>query len=248
MYDRLTAVYAFLVPEWLLEPAGCYAQVRPWLEDLPAGAAVLDCACGLGQLAIGLAQAAFEVTATDASRAMSAHARRLAGDHDAAIEVATRSWAQLTRPAWSERYDAVLCVGNSLAHAAGAEDRRRALANMAGALRAGGRLVVDSRNWELERARGSRLEIAERPTVRDGRRALVVRSWQPARRWHARHRLEIAVVLLDSSVQPVTEMLEFWPFRHRELLADLSAVGLEVRESTHAADAERYTVVAQRGS
>ena len=56
-------------------------------------------------------------------------------------------------------FDAVLCVGSSIAHA---RDRRAALARMAGALRPGGLLIVTSRRWEAERSRTERVGAVTR--------------------------------------------------------------------------------------
>jgi hypothetical protein len=45
--------------------------------------------------------------------------------------------------------------------------------------------------------------------------------------------------------QTIAERLEFFPFTHDELLADLREVGLEPVESTFAADVDRYLVSAR---
>jgi len=123
--------------------------------------------------------------------------------------------------------DIVLCVGNSLVHAS---DRRTGLRAMAGALKRGGRLLVTSRNWELEQPGG--VEEVERR----GRRARVTRSWALGR--PSRH--EIAV---EVDGRTVREVLTLWPFTADELMDDLRAAGLEPEHSTHAPDVPRYLVV-----
>jgi 2-polyprenyl-3-methyl-5-hydroxy-6-metoxy-1,4-benzoquinol methylase len=74
-YDALAGVYEWLVPEALLTPQGSAAAFADVVDMLPAGARVLDCAAGIGQLAVGLALRGFEVVASDASRAMVERAR-----------------------------------------------------------------------------------------------------------------------------------------------------------------------------
>jgi len=69
-YGTLAEVYEFLVPEPLLDPAGSVAAFDMALGDLRPGARVLDCACGTGQLAVGLALRGFAASASDASAAM----------------------------------------------------------------------------------------------------------------------------------------------------------------------------------
>jgi SAM-dependent methyltransferase len=249
-YDTLASVYDFLMPDDLLDPAGSFAAFAAWVEGLPAGAQVLDCACGPGHLAVGLAQAGFAVTATDASPAMTSRAAALAQEHGVALTAEPLAWAQLGDRGWDGRFSAVFCVGNSLTHAEGAAARRDALGNMAAVLAADGRLIVTSRNWEDVRLEGSGLSVDDRLVTRDGRRGLVIRHWTIAPAWTDRHRMDVAVALLDEqggdAVHTVAEHLTFWPFRHEELLDDLAAVGLEVETTTYAPDAERYLVTAKR--
>jgi SAM-dependent methyltransferase len=150
-----------------------------------------------------------------------------------------RAWDDL---AATGDFDAVLCVGNSLAHA---PDRRVALAAMAGALRPGGTLILTSRNWERERALGSRLDVEPRLVERNDRRALLSRAWTiGAESW----RLDVAVSILagDGSVETVAERLRVWPFTADELRDDLRSAGLEPEQSTYTPEAERYLVTASR--
>jgi SAM-dependent methyltransferase len=248
MYDELASVYEFLVPDALLEPEGAVAAFSPVVEQLAPGASVLDCAAGSGQLAVGLALQGFDVTASDASEPMIARTRALAAARGVAVQAHACSWNGLAHQGWGERFDAVLCVGNSLMHAAGRDVRRAALAAMAGVLRDDGLLALTSRIWELLRAARPRLEVGDELVERDGRRALVVRSWTIAERWDEPHGLEVAVALLgdDGSVATHGELLAFWPFTEGELDDDLRAAGLAPEASTYAPDVDRYLVTARR--
>src|SRR4051794_13635210 len=159
LYETLAAVYDWLVPDALLTPEGSAHAFAPALAELPPGARVLDCAAGTGQLAVGLALRGFAVTATDASGEMIERTRGLAARRRVALEAATCAWAALAERRWSERFDAVLCVGNSLPHAEGRAGRRAALAGMAHCLRPSGLLLVTSRNWERLRAARPTLDV-----------------------------------------------------------------------------------------
>jgi SAM-dependent methyltransferase len=244
-YDSLAAVYAWLVPDAMLEPEGAAAAFAGVTDELAPGARVLDCAAGTGQLAVGLALRGFDVTATDASAGMIAATRALAAHRGVDLRVEQRAWEELTGT-----FDAVLCVGNSLAHAAGRERRRAALAAMARVLAGGGVLAVTSRNWEQVRAAASRLEVGEQLVRRGGRAGLPIHAWTIAEAWDAPHRIDIAVTFPDAAgdVETVAESLAFWPFRHAELDEDLRAAGLDPATSTYAPDAERYLVTARRAS
>ena len=248
LYGTLAEVYEWLVPDELLEPAGSAAAFAGVLEGLPAGARVLDCAAGAGQLAVGLAQRGFAVTATDASEAMIERARALAAEHGVALEAGVCAWEDLPRRGWDGAFAAVLCVGNSLSHAAGEAGRRAALSAMAGVLADDGRLVLTSRNWERVRAARPGLEVGDRLVDRPAGRALVVRAWSISEGWEEPHAMEVAVAVLeeDGTVRTYGERLPFWPYRHEELDTDLRAAGLETVASTYAPDADRYLVQARR--
>ena len=235
-YDSLASVYEFLVPEALLTPEGSFAAYRQWILDLPPGARVLDCACGLGHLPVGLAQAGFDVTASDASPVMIERTARLAREHGVDVKTRVALWDELH--AWTERFAAVFCIGNALTHA---PDRRSALRNMAAVLDEGGRVIITSRNWELVLADPRAFsEVVER----DGRRATVERSWELGADWDAPHHLDVAVSV--DGGPPVSEHLVLWPFTPQTLERELADAGLEVVESTFGAHVDRYLVTASR--
>jgi SAM-dependent methyltransferase len=233
VYDTLAEVYEWLVPESLLEPEGSVAAFEMVVGELPAGASVLDCACGAGQLAVGLALRGFDVSASDASAEMVARTRALAAEHGVAVPAIVRRWEELRGEPW----DAVFCVGNSITHAPWSAGRRAALAAMRGVLRDGGLLAVTSRTWERPRRDG------EEGVERGGRRALVRHAWhagEPAG-------LEVAVTFEDDGTT-YAERLDYWPFTHEELQADLLAAGLEPVASTFDPEVERYLVTARANS
>jgi SAM-dependent methyltransferase len=214
-YDTLADVYDWLVPEALLEPEGSAAAFDPVLEELPAGARVLDCACGTGTLAAGLALRGFDVTASDASPEMVARTRALG------VRAEVRRWEELE----GGPYDAVFCVGNSITHA---RDRRAAFAGMRRVLRDGGLLAVTSRTWERPQEAGE--EVVER----HGRRARVTRRWHPGE-------LEVTVTFEDDGTT-YTERLRHWPFTHGELQDDLLASGFTPATTTFDPEVARYLV------
>ena len=186
---------------------------------------MLDCACGTGTLAVGLALRGFDVSASDASAAMVERTRALAAAHGVRVEATVRCGRSST----GGPFDAVFCVGNSITHA---RDRRAALAGMRGVLRDGGLLAVTSRTWELPQEEGE--EVVER----GGRRARVRHTWHPGE-------LEVAVTL-DGATH--AERLAYWPFTHEELQADLLASGFEPAASTFSLEAARYLVTSRANS
>lgn len=243
-YGTLAEVYDYLVIEELLTPEGS-AAAFDGLVELAPGARVLDCAAGTGTLAVGLALRGFDVVATDASEAMIARTRELAARHAVNLDAHVCAWEDLKGP---PSFDAVFCIGNSIPHAEGQAARRRAFVAMASVLRPGGRFVVTSRNWELERAQGSRVKVSEELVERDAGRALVVQSWTIPDDWDEMHTMEVVVALIgdDGAVRAHGERLRCWPFRHETLEGDLRAAGLAPETSTYDPEAGRYLVTARR--
>ena len=247
-YGALASVYEWLVADAKASPAGSAQAFEMVTAELDPGARILDCACGIGLLAVGLAQAGFQVIACDASPAMVERTQRLARAQ--AVEVPARvcRWDQLPEQGWPGRFDAVFCVGNSLAHATGRDGRRAALSGMASVLADGGVLVLTSRNWEQIRAAGSRLDVWDRLVERAGRTAMVVYSWQIPPAWETEHQVEISVAVLQEGdrLQVTTERLSIWPFTHNDLRDDLTATGLRITGSTYNPTQTAYVVTAER--
>jgi 2-polyprenyl-3-methyl-5-hydroxy-6-metoxy-1,4-benzoquinol methylase len=246
-YDELASVYDWIVPDELLTPEGSAAAFLPYLDGLASGARVLDCACGTGPLAVGLAQQGFDVTATDASGGMVARTRALAADAGVGLLARESRWEDLPAQGFAP-FDAVLCVGNSLAHAEGRAARRAALRAMAGVLDPPGVLVLTSRNFEGMRAAGTGLQVFDRVVERHGRRGVVIYSWWLAEDWEDEHGFDVAVALLgeDGAVTTRGERLRFWPYSHDMLRDDLRAAGFEPETSTFAPGVDRYLLTARR--
>ncbi len=247
-YHELAEVYEWLISDAKLAPAEFAAAFDDVLGLLPPDAHVLDCSCGTGQLAVGLAGRGMQVVATDASEAMVRRTAELSEEFEASVRTLRADWQELPDHFDDATFDLVFCVGNSLHHAAGATGRVAALESMSRLLRRGGRLVLTSRTWELVRARGSRLDISDRLVRRNGRDAVVVYRWEIAPRWEEEHHIEIAVAQVDATgpVLVRSELLSCWPYRYEELEAELDRVGLRTEISTFDPAAENYTVVASK--
>ncbi|WP_166352776.1 methyltransferase domain-containing protein [Phytoactinopolyspora limicola] len=247
-YDVLAEVYEWLISDAKLTPPEFAAAFADVTCLLPSNAHVLDCSCGTGQLAVGLAGLGMQVVATDASEAMVRRTAELSEEFRASVRTVRADWQELPDHFNDATFDMVFCVGNSLHHAVGARGRLAALESMSRLLRRGGRLVLTSRTWELVRARGSRLDISDRLVRRNGRDAVVVYRWEIAPHWEQEHHIEIAVAHVDTagSVRVRSELLSCWPYRHDELKVELRRVGLRAERSTFNPEAENYMVVASK--
>lgn len=245
-YGALSEAYEWLIRDDLATPAGAAARFEGLVTSLPPNARVLDCACGTGQLAVGLAGLGLDVVATDASPMMVRRTEELAAEHGVSLQARQVSWEELTDRFDAASFDVVFCVGNSLGHAEGAAGRQVALAAMARLLRPGGRLVLTSRKWEAVRARGSRIDVRDRLVRRNGRDAVVIYYTQIEADWEQEHHMEIAVTQVepDGSLRTCSERLSFWPYRYEELEAQLQSVGITVENTTFDPDGAGYLLIA----
>ena len=108
---------------------------------------VLDVATGTGFHSIRLLKAGFDVTSADGSPEMLAQAFENARRAGFIMQTVHADWRWLSRDI-HVKYDAVICLGNSLTHIFSETDRRKALAEFYTALRHDGVLVLDQRNYD----------------------------------------------------------------------------------------------------
>lgn len=109
---------------------------------------VLDVATGTGFHSVRLVEEHFDTTSADGSPKMLAKAfdnGRTYGGH--ILRVVHADWRWLNRDV-HEKYDAVICLGNSFTHLFSERDRRKALAEFYAALKHDGILILDQRNYD----------------------------------------------------------------------------------------------------
>ena len=110
---------------------------------------VADIATGTGFHAIVLADQGYEVTATDGAEMMVEKTKENARQMDVTLSDAQCvDWRELDTTFGHNKFDALLCLGNSFTHLFDEDDRRRALAAMMNVLKPGGVLVLDHRNYD----------------------------------------------------------------------------------------------------
>jgi SAM-dependent methyltransferase len=126
------------------------AAIVGWLVErgVVPGAALLDAGCGTGRYAAELARRGYLVDGVDRSRELIAVARQAVTDRQRSLSF--RVGDLLDLPA--SRYDGILCRGvlNDFLDPAARLD---VFVAFAGALRPGGVLVLDVRNWETTKER-----------------------------------------------------------------------------------------------
>lgn len=216
-YDDFAADYEWIFSDEHISGEPFRDRYHDLLASLPAGAEVLDCACGTGLEAMALARAGFRVTACDASEGMVAQARRRFTDSGLAVRVEQCTWDNLPKVV-ATRFDAAFCTGNSIVHSGGEAGMLAAFAGMRAVLGPDGLLVVESRDWEQLYAERPRIQLRDHVAVRGGVRGLALYIWTFSGSWGEPCTAEI-VLLLDDGEKLAHRMVElhFVPYRRAEL-------------------------------
>jgi SAM-dependent methyltransferase len=214
------------------------------LQATSRGSAVLDASCGTGINAAVLARRGFDVWATDGSEAMIEQAAARFRREHLAIPVRRCLWADLP-VTLAERFDVVLCIGNSLVHAAGRDAMVAALTGLRQMARPGGHVVIDSRNWEKLNAERRIVRVANRVATRHGRRCLSFYAWEIPERLQDEHVAHIVFAFEDEDrVETHEHPISFRPFTVGELRERLELAGLREVDTDFDASGDRYAMIA----
>ena len=117
---------------------------------------ILDSACGTGMHAIALARFGHRVSAADLFPQMVAVSRQNAAKAGVSVRFESAGFGQLAAAFSTEKFDLVLCMGNSLPHLLSAGELDTALRDFSACLRPGGMLLIQNRNFDLVMQRRER--------------------------------------------------------------------------------------------
>jgi glycine/sarcosine N-methyltransferase len=182
-YDELAESFHLIFDDWddaIRRQRDVLARLLPAPR---AGTRVLDCACGIGTQAIGLAGLGFAVDGSDLCAASIDRARREAVARGMNLEFRIDDMRSLST-APIHAYDAVIAMDNAVPHLQSDEDIKNAFSAMRTRLRSGGILLISVRDYGPL--------IAQRATstipafYRDGQSRRIVHQvwdWQDDRRY-----------------------------------------------------------------
>ncbi|MCX4515786.1 class I SAM-dependent methyltransferase [Streptomyces sp. NBC_01619] len=147
-YDDLATDFHVLYEDW----DGALARQGETLGEMihstlgVAPVNILDCACGIGTQAIGLALQGHHVTGTDLSPVAAVRAAREATRRG--LNVATQTADMRALPFIDDAFDVVVCADNSLPHLLTDGDIAKALAEMCRVMRSRGLLLISTRPYD----------------------------------------------------------------------------------------------------
>jgi len=146
MYDELSEDYDRFV-NWHNRLAIELPFIIKHLQQLHART-ILDAATGTGIHAIALAQRGFEAAGADFSVGMVERARRNAASVGVEVRFEVAPFGTLAETFGAHKFQAVLCLGNSLPHLLSQAGLDAALQDFAACLEHGDMLLVQNRNFD----------------------------------------------------------------------------------------------------
>ena len=108
---------------------------------------VLDCACGIGTQAIGLASLGFRVTASDISREELNEAEKRARERKLKIQFAQEDYRTL-RKTFLDNFDVILAMDNALPHMLTQNDLDKAVQSIVNQLTKNGIFIASIRDYD----------------------------------------------------------------------------------------------------
>ncbi len=159
MYETLSEDYDRFV-NWENRLAYEMPFIESRIELLPGGTQrrldILDSACGTGMHAIALAQIGHRVSGADLFPQMVEKSRRNAANAGVVARFETVGFGKMAAVFGEEKFDLVLCLGNSLPHLLSAGELAAALQDFAACLRSGGMVLIQNRNFDAVMQRRER--------------------------------------------------------------------------------------------
>lgn len=178
-YDRLSPFYRHNMGwDWdsvMREEGATLNRLLARSMDRPGPFTLLDCSCGIGTQAIGLALQGHRVDATDLSPASIDCARREAQTLGVEVTFAVADYRRL-EDSVPGTYDIVVSCDNSIAHCLTDRDLAAALASMKSRLNPDGLLLLSARDYDAlvtDRPQFNNQHVQDRA---DGRR-IVFQVW-----------------------------------------------------------------------
>jgi len=212
-YDCLAPSYHLIYAEWrqaVRRQGQTLVNILAAHVD-PAAQTVLDCSCGIGTQAIGLAEQGYTVHATDISPRSVQRARENAANMGVPLTTGVADMRTLASDVPGD-FDIVLSCDNSVPHLVQDDELKAAARGMWAKLRPGGTLIVSMRDYDHMVRERPRATLPSQFDGADGRR-IYFQMWD----WDADGRTYLVHLFLIQEVAGHWETAEH-ETRYRALL------------------------------
>jgi 2-polyprenyl-3-methyl-5-hydroxy-6-metoxy-1,4-benzoquinol methylase len=108
---------------------------------------ILDCACGIGTQAIGLAGLGYNVTASDISDGELAEAKKRADENGVGIQFEHADFCALS-DTFKEQFDIIIAMDNALPHMLSEDSLEKAVKSITDQIKPGGLFVASIRDYD----------------------------------------------------------------------------------------------------
>ena len=148
-YDNLASQYHKLFLDWQAATQGQAVILDRIFRNhgFDQGADILDCACGIGTQAIGLAAMGYQVTGSDISHAELAEATERAARNHVAVHFEHADFRALS-DTFSRQFDIVFAMDNALPHMLTGVDLASAVRSIVNQISPGGIFVASIRDYD----------------------------------------------------------------------------------------------------
>ena len=148
-YDNLASQYDKLFLDWQSTTQEQAVILNQLFSDngFDKTARVLDCACGIGTQAIGLASFGYHVTASDISDGEIAEAKERAAKNNVTIHFEHADFCALSET-FSEPFDIVIAMDNALPHMLSKSALNAAIQSITNQIVTGGMFVASIRDYD----------------------------------------------------------------------------------------------------
>ena len=148
-YDNLASQYDKLFLDWQSTTQEQAVILNQLFSDngFDKTARVLDCACGIGTQAIGLASFGYRVTASDISDGELAEAKERAAKNNVTIRFEHADFCALSET-FSEPFDIVIAMDNALPHMLSKSALNAAVQSITNQIVPGGMFVASIRDYD----------------------------------------------------------------------------------------------------
>jgi SAM-dependent methyltransferase len=149
-YDELASHYHLIFEDWeasITRQASALSVVLQRECGPASEVRVLDCACGIGTQALGLAKLGFQMSGCDVSPGAIERAQMEASQRSLDIQLSVANMLDLEGIPDSN-FDAVICIDNALPHLESNEQLIQAATQIRSKLRDGGLFVASLRDYD----------------------------------------------------------------------------------------------------